>query len=31
MGNGTKVNLKWGVGAFQVIDRGLDEAGRLIP
>ncbi len=31
MGNGTKVNLKWGLGAFQVIDRGLDLAGRIIP
>ena len=27
-GNGTKVSLKWGAGAFQVIDRGLDLAGR---
>jgi len=30
MGNGTKVNAKWGPGAFQMIDRGLDEAGRVI-
>ena len=29
-GNGTKVTLKWGPGAFQSIDRGLDLAGRKL-
>ena len=24
LGNGTKVNLKWGPGIFEVIDRGID-------
>ena len=29
-GNGTKVIYKWGHGAFQLIDHGLDLAGRKL-
>jgi GT2 family glycosyltransferase len=30
-GNGTKVVFKWGLGAWFILDRGMDLAGRDIP
>jgi len=30
LGNGLKAHRKWGVGAFQALDKGLDLAGRAL-